>query len=199
MVNISNEIKSDVNQVSEAVARNLKEQRRNHKLSLEQLSRRCGVSKGMLSEIESGKANPSIAVLCRISAALGLSVADLVDVSEPLPVHVIQASEIPNLWAGPGGGSARLLSGTSGPNMVELWKWELFPGERFESQAHPPHTMELFHVESGTLTLGVQNREFVIPAGCSAVAKTDVSHTYRNAHDALLVFYMTVAELHDSP
>ena len=57
----------------------------NQKLSLDELSRRAGVSKGMLVEIEKGSANPSIAILCKLAAALGLSVADIVNVTRAPP------------------------------------------------------------------------------------------------------------------
>ena len=195
-VNISTDSGADVQTVSEAVAAKLKEHRKRQKLSLDELSRRAGVSKGMLVEIEKCAANPSIAILCKISAALGVSVADIVNVASAPAVHLIEAEDIPTLWTGPHGGSARLLAGTSGPNMIELWRWEMQPGELFESPGHPPGTVELFHVEQGQLNLKVDNTELVIQAGRSAVTKTDVPHHYANTGDTTLVFSMTVAELH---
>jgi transcriptional regulator with XRE-family HTH domain len=195
-VNISTDSGADVQTVSEAVATKLKEHRKRQKLSLDELSRRAGVSKGMLVEIEKGIANPSIAILCKISAALGVSVADIVNVTSAPSVHLIESEDIPTLWTGPKGGSARLLAGTSGPNMIELWRWEMQPGELFESPGHPQGTFELFHVEQGQLKMKVDKTELLIPTGCSAVAKTDVPHYYANEGDSTLVFTMTVAELH---
>ncbi|MGM3190688.1 XRE family transcriptional regulator [Dickeya dadantii subsp. dieffenbachiae] len=195
-VNISTESGADIQTVSEAVSRRIKAHRKKQKLSLDELSRRAGVSKGMLVEIEKCTANPSIAMLCKLAAALGLSVADIVNVTDAPAVYLIEREHIPTLWNGPHGGTARLLAGTSGPNMIELWRWEMFPGEVFESQGHPPGTRELFHVEAGMLNMKVDNTELIIPAGCSAVAKTDVPHRYANASDGKLVFTMTVAEFH---
>ncbi|TCW30765.1 helix-turn-helix domain-containing protein [Gulbenkiania mobilis] len=195
-VNISTDSGADVQSVSEAVAARLKEHRKKQKLSLDELSRRTGVSKGMLVEIEKCAANPSIAILCKIAAALGVSVADIVNVASAPAVHLIEGQDIPTLWTGPKGGGARLLAGTSGPNMIELWRWEMPPGELFESPGHPQGTFELFHVEQGQLTLTVEQIELIVPAGCSAVAKTDVPHRYANQGDSTLMFTMTVAELH---
>ncbi|WKV50618.1 MULTISPECIES: helix-turn-helix domain-containing protein [Dickeya] len=195
-VNISTESGADIQTVSEAVSRRIKAHRKKQKLSLDELSRRAGVSKGMLVEIEKCTANPSIAMLCKIAAALGLSVADIVNVTDAPAVYLIEQGNIPTLWNGPHGGTARLLAGTSGPNMIELWRWEMFPGEVFESPGHPQGTLELFHVESGMLSMKVDNTELIIPAGCSAVARTDVPHRYANANDSTLIFTMTVAELH---
>lgn len=195
-VNISTDPGADVQTVSKAVAAKLKDHRKRQKLSLDELSRRAGVSKGMLVEIEKCLANPSIAILCKLAAALGVSVADIVNVANAPTVHVIEGKDIPTLWTGPKGGTARLLAGTSGANMIELWRWEIQPGELFESPGHPQGTFELFHVEQGQLKMKVDTAELLIPAGCSAVARTDVPHHYTNDGDIKLVFTMTVAELH---
>jgi transcriptional regulator with XRE-family HTH domain len=171
-VNISTGLGADVQTVSEAVARRLKLERQSQKISLDELSRRAGVSKGMVVEIEKCAANPSIAILCKLAAALGLSVADVVNVARAPSAHLIKGEDIPTLWTGPSGGSARLLAGTSGPNMLELWRWDLFPEETFASSEHPKDTTELFHVTVG-------ESELIITKG-RAVAKTDVPHTYSN-------------------
>lgn len=126
---------------------------------------------------------------------LGISVADSVNVFSTPTAPLIKSEEIPTLWNGPSGGCARLLAGTSGPNMVELWRWELQPGEEFESNAHPAGTFELFYVDKGTLTLRVGETVLILKAGCSAVAQTDIVHRYVNAHTDPLVFNMTVVEL----
>ncbi|WP_438391920.1 XRE family transcriptional regulator [Caballeronia sp. DA-9] len=195
-VNISTLSGSGTEAVTEAVATRLREFRKKQKLTLDALSLRSGVSKGMLVEIEKGTANPSIAILCKISAALGVSVADIVNVASSPSVHLVAKKDIPTLWTGPMGGSARLLAGTSGPNMIELWRWEMQPGEHFESAGHPSGTFELLHVEKGELQLVVADTEWLISSGCSAIAKTDVPHQYANTGDTKLVFTMTVAELH---
>ena len=61
-----------------------------------------------------GAANPSIAILCKLAAALGVSVADIVNVSSEPQIHIIQEEAIPVLWQGAQGGYARLLAGTAG-------------------------------------------------------------------------------------
>ncbi|MDC6116608.1 XRE family transcriptional regulator [Serratia rubidaea] len=195
-VNKTTEAGADVVSVSAAVAGRIREFRRQQKLSLDELSRRAGISKGMLVEVEKAQANPSIAILCKIAAAMGLSVADIVDVASKPQAHLIPQQDIPTLWRGPQGGSARLLAGTSGPDMLELWRWEMQPGEHFSSEGHPAGTTELLHVESGSLTVQVGDVSLLVPAGSSAVAKTDAPHAYRNQGEDALVFTMTVMERH---
>jgi transcriptional regulator with XRE-family HTH domain len=185
---------ADVNTVNEAVSLRIKQFRKQRKISLDELSRKASVSKGMLVEIEGCKANPSIALLCRLAAAMGVSVADFVDVSARPDVHIIADKDIPELWTGDKGGSARLLAGSGGPDMLELWLWEMLPGEKFESPGHTSGTLELLHVKSGTLTLGVKESLFQVTAGFSVTAKTDVPHFYANQGENTLNFIMTVNE-----
>lgn len=64
-------------------------------MSLDELSRRASISKGMLVEMEKEAANPSIAILCKLAAALGVSVADIVNVSSEPALHIIPAEQIP--------------------------------------------------------------------------------------------------------
>ncbi|KFX21178.1 helix-turn-helix transcriptional regulator [Pectobacterium betavasculorum] len=185
---------ADVSTVNEAVSHRIKQYRKQKKLSLDELSRRANVSKGMLVEIEGCKANPSIALLCRLAAAMGVSIADFVDVSIKPDVHIIADTEIPELWRGEKGGNARLLAGSGGPDMTELWMWEMQPGEKFSSPGHPSGTLELLYVQSGTLTLGVKESLFQVISGYSATARTDVPHFYENQGENILKFIMTVNE-----
>ncbi|EPS0644028.1 helix-turn-helix domain-containing protein [Cronobacter malonaticus] len=195
-VNIMTEPGADVDSLSVALAQKLKSWRKEHKVTLDALSQRAGVSKGMLVELEKAAANPSIAILCKVAAALGLSVADLLDVASQPAARLIEATQIPVLWTGEYGGTARLLAGTSGPNMVELWRWEMQPGDVFTSQGHPQGTSELLHVEQGVLTLGVNDEVLQVSAGASAVARTDAPHRYSNEQQDTLIFTMTVHEPH---
>ena len=183
-------------QLIEIVSSRIRDRRRDQRLSLDRLAAIAGVSKGMLVQIEQGQANPSIATLCKVAAALGASVADLVQVAGRHPAEVMPAASPRLLWRGPKGGSATLLVGSAGPDMLELWSWELRPGERYDAPAHPEGTQELLHVVRGRLALAFGEISYVIETGGSAVAQTDRPHAYacdgkRPAH-----FTMVVAEWH---
>ena len=193
-VNITTGGGADAASINEAVAARIKRYRAVKKISLDELSRRAGVSKGMLVDIEACRANPSIALLCRLASAMGVAVADFVNVASAPPVKAIAAGDIPTLWQGEQGGHARLLAGTSGPDMVELWQWSLYPGEIFTSPGHGEGTTELLFVTEGALTLTVNDSLYLIPAGDSAVARTDAPHSYANAGETVTRFTMTVSE-----
>jgi transcriptional regulator with XRE-family HTH domain len=194
-VNITTDAGADVASVNQAVSDSIKSWRKSQKLSLDELSRRAGGSKGMLVEIEKGAANPSIAILCKVAAALGVSVADIVNVAHAPDAWLIENSEMPRLWQGEQGGYAQLLAGTRGPDMIELWRWQMFSGEVFRSTGHSSGTLELLHVEQGSLALTVGEQTLVVQQGCAAVARTDMPHAYASADHLPVIFTMTVAEL----
>lgn len=170
--------------------------RRSRKLSCDALAQHAGVSKGTLVQIEQQRANPSISTLCRLAAALEVSVADLV--APPgigaQPVTLVRAPEARRLWSGPKGGSAVLLAGTAGPDMLEIWNWVLMPDERFEAAIHGRGTRELIHVIEGNLVLEVDGSIHLVAAGTSAIALTDRPHAYANPGQEPVRFTMTVHE-----
>lgn len=76
------------------VGQEIKVRREQHGLSLGDLARLSGVSKGYLSEIESNPAaKPSAATLLKIALALGTSVAELLGQRRPQETAAIEISE----------------------------------------------------------------------------------------------------------
>ena len=57
-------------ELNRAVAENIKRIRKSKKLSMERLAAESGVSRSMLGQIERGEANPSVAILGKLAAAL---------------------------------------------------------------------------------------------------------------------------------
>lgn len=194
--NKSTTVDDEAELVSKAIQSRIAATRRARGLTFDQLATLSGVSKGMLVQIEQGKANPSIAILCKVASALRVSVAELVETPDESrsPVRSIPADDAKQLWSGPNGGSAVLLVGTEGPDMLELWHWELHPGERFEAQPHSRGTRELLNVTQGTLELEVDGVSYPLGKGGSAVARTERPHAYACAGSTVTKFTMVVLE-----
>lgn len=193
-VNITTGTGSDASAINATLSRYIKQYRRQKRLSLDELSRLTGVSKGMLVDIEACRANPSIGLLCRLASAIGVSVADVVNIANKPSIHLIVAEDIPQLWSGEHGGSAKLVAGTSGPDMIELWQWTIYPEEIFNAEPHSQGTNELLHVTQGSLLLTIGEDKVVIKQGCSAIARTDVPHSYASSENSPVEFTMTVFE-----
>ncbi|MFI6514475.1 helix-turn-helix domain-containing protein [Spirillospora sp. NPDC050679] len=185
---------SDQEAIGEAVARTVRALRAGHGWSLDELAGRSGVSKGVLVGLEQGRGNPNLGTLIRISEALGVPLTRLVQVEEQPAVRLFPPERQVALWHGPSGGRGLLLGGSDPRPSLELWRWELRPGEVRDSDPHVPGTKEIVYVEDGVLTLRVDGRSDRLEAGTAAVFVGDRPHSYGNDSDRELRFVLAVLD-----
>ncbi|WP_030901497.1 helix-turn-helix domain-containing protein [Streptomyces sp. NRRL F-5126] len=170
----------DLDQLTQALGRNLKHWRADRGLTLDALAERSGVSRGMIIQIEQARTNPSVGTTVKLADALGVSIATLLDFERGPQVRIVGADQTVRMWSTPAGSHASLLVGSESDGPRELWRWTLMPGDASTSDPHPPATTELIHVSAGELTLVVDGSEHTVPAGSSAAFEANVSHAYRN-------------------
>jgi transcriptional regulator with XRE-family HTH domain len=179
--------------VNAAVGRNVRGHRTRMAWTLEDLAARSGVSKGMLSQIEQARTNPSVATICRLATALGVSVASLVEAPEMPSARVVRADEAVTLWTGGQEGSAaRLLVGSGTSQQVELWDVRMLPGDGYGSDGHPTGTRELLLVVEGELTLELDGVPHRVGAGDAIAFVADRPHAYRNRGSSPLRYALSV-------
>ena len=171
---------TDMPDVTAAVARTLQALRADRGWSLDQLAARSGVSKGVLVALEQGRSNPNLATLARIGDAFGVPVTQLVDVGGEPAVRISRPDASRVLWHGPSGGTGTIIGATDPPWAVELWHWEVMPGETFGGEAHAPATREMAWVQSGTLTLTVAGESHPVSSGQCARFPGSRPHRYSN-------------------
>lgn len=175
------------------VARNVRAARVRAGLSLEELGRRAGVSKGALAALEKAQGNPNLATLVRLADTLGIPVPALMQgPPEERTVRVATAEDVAPLWTGEHGGEARLMLVTPGPAPVEVWRWRLHPGEAYPSHPHQAGVVETISVTAGEMTLVVDGAEHTVAAGQTATFDGDSPHTYRGSGTGPCDFIMTV-------
>ena len=179
--------------VNAAVARNVRAQRTSLAWTLDDLAARSGVSKGMLSQVEQARTNPSVATICRLATALGVSIASLVEAPEGPSARVVRAEEAVTLWTGGHQDSwARLLVGSGTSQQVELWDVRMVAGDGYASEGHPSGTRELLLVIDGELTLELDGDPHQVGAGDAIAFVADRPHAYRNRGSAPLRYSLSV-------
>ncbi|WP_329589375.1 XRE family transcriptional regulator [Streptomyces sp. NBC_01005] len=174
------------------VAHNVRAARTRAGLSLDELGRRAQVSKGALVALERAQGNPNLATLVRLADTLGISVSALMQGPPEGRVRVVAADAVAPLWTGSQGGEARLMLTTSGPAPVEIWRWQLEPGEEYPSHPHQAGVTETISVTSGRMTLVVDGTEYPVEAGQTATFDGDSAHTYRGSGTGTCHLIMTV-------
>lgn len=157
-------------------------------LSLDELSRRAGVSKSMLSQIERGQANPTVAVVWRLANALGVPLAELLDSASALPappaITRVAAHETPTLRGPEAGCELRILGPIDSAGQFEWYELTLAPGAQLASQPHEPGTREHLTVLDGTLTLQAGDASTPLAAGETARYAADQTHRIHNVGEA---------------
>jgi len=184
---------TDLELLTQALARNVRRWRTERGFTLDAPAARAGVSRGMLIQIEQARTNPSIGTVVKIGAALGVSVPTLLEYERGPQVRVGPADQAVRLWHTEAGSWNRLLVGTEAPGPLEMWDWRLMPGESSDSDPHPAGTFELLHVTAGELTLTVDGEEHRVPAGASASFEANVPHVYGNRGDVPMEMVLTVS------
>ncbi|MFE5092602.1 helix-turn-helix domain-containing protein [Streptomyces sp. NPDC056638] len=174
------------------LAHNVRAARTRAGLSLDELGRRAQVSKGALVGLEKAQGNPNFATLVRLADTLGISVSALMEGPAEGRVRVVTADAMAPLWTGAQGSEARLMLTTSGPAPVEVWRWQLEPGEEYPSHPHQAGVVETVSVTSGRMTLVVDGTEHTVEAGQTATFDGDAPHTYRGSGTETCNLIMTV-------
>lgn len=179
-------------EIAAQIAARVRTARTQRRWTLDELAARSGVSRRLIVQIEQAEANPSLATLLKLAAALGVTLTELLDdPPQDRPVAVVPQDEAMTLWSTPAGSAARLLV-SHGP--LELWTWTLQPGDRRTSQPHRPGALELVTVHSGTLRLEIGDHHVDIPAADSAWLQATHPHAYANHVATAASFTLVVLE-----
>lgn len=152
-------------------------------LSLDALSRKAGVSKSMLSQIERAQANPTVAVVWRLANALGVPLGDLLG-APPAPaepgITVVPAHATPSLRHPDGACELRILGPIELAGQFEWYALSLQSGGALESEAHEAGTREHLTVLSGVLEVAAGDSQQRLKAGETARYAADRLHAIRN-------------------
>jgi transcriptional regulator with XRE-family HTH domain len=171
------------------VAANLRRLRREREWSLEELSNRAGVSRAMLSQVETGKTTPTIAVLWKIATGFGVPFTELLREGAAPDITVVRAGKTPAIQSADRKFRSIPLSPPGALTGVELYRITIDPGGESSSPAHAPGTVEVVSVESGRLRVTVGEREVVLDRGDSACFPADVDHAYASVSDEACVLH----------
>jgi len=160
--------------------------RRRKHLTLAGLAKRCGCTTGLLSKIESGKSNPSLAILNKIAVALGFSLADLMAGESKATCHdTAAADETAAHWTPTAKGyEFQLLAGRRTeklmqPVLVRARKGRMRKG----AMNHPGE--EWIHVLKGRMRYRVGAAEYVLGPGDSLYFDAEEDHDLEPLSDGV--------------
>jgi len=180
----------DPKKLLRSISGNVVNKRRALQWSQQQLAERSKVSRRMIGMIESGESNVSLATLGHIAAAFNLTFSELVNdhvAHDNLPEKGLR------LWQGGRPGTkVDLLQSFPASRTVELWKWTIAPGDRYQGEPDLPGYREMIYVIRGELTLERETGTQVLKAGESIAFAADRPYAFANTGKGSLSFTLNV-------
>ena len=181
----------DLEIVNKYVCGQVKQLRKRRGWTLEQLSGLSGVSRSMLSQVERGAANPTLAVAFRIAQAFDVSLGDLVDGATRRPIiEVIRSDEDVSVFRDDQTCRIRTLSPLNLEKDVEFYEVTLHAGESLASAAHFAGTREFLTVQQGKVRVNSGNESVEIRKGDSVQYMADVDHSITNVGKSDAVMFL---------
>ena len=158
------------------IAKNIRQLRESRNLSQEQVAKLSGIPRPTWSNLESGDANPTIAVLLRVAASLQVSIEELIG-SPREACKFYSADKLPVQRRGEASIRKLLPEGLPG---VEFDRIELPPGSRMAGIPHRTGTREYLTCEKGSIELAVSGEKYRLSPGDVVVFRGDQRHSYAN-------------------
>ena len=170
------------------LAHNLRYLRESRGLTQAQVSKLAGIPRPTWANLESGEANPTLAVLVRVAAALQVTIEELL--SPPrASARRYTPDELPQRIRG--GVEVRKLLPDALPGL-DIERMALPPGARMVGTPHTPGTREYLTCESGQVELVVAGEQWTLSPGDVVVFRGDQRHSYVNDGDRPAVAYSAV-------
>lgn len=163
-------------------------------MTLEQLASASGVSRSMLSQIERGKANPTLAVTQRIAQTFGMSIGELVDDPNAISnIDVVRGDDPATLFRADDECELRTLSPLNLEKNIEFYAVTLEPAASLNSAAHFEGTREMFTVASGAALIRAGASEISLAEGDTGHYRADIPHAISAVGEQTLSGFLVVS------
>jgi len=174
--------------LSGRLAQNIKQLRLARGFTQQQLADLSGLPRATCSNLESGSANPTLAVLHALAKALQIPIEELVSVPRADVQHYPRGA-LPTRVRGNVTVSTLLPDVIPG-TMIE--RLEIPEGGRLIGTPHTPGTREYLSCEAGELELVAAGESFRLAPGDVVVFRGDQRHSYHNRGRKTAVGYSVV-------
>jgi transcriptional regulator with XRE-family HTH domain len=174
--------------LAERLARNVRQLRESRGLTQGQIARLAGLPRATWGHLETGAANPTLAVLDKVATALQVPIEELTAAPRSLgrlyPKGALRLRR-------QGDGVVQQLLPDPIPGML-IDRMEIPARGRIPGVPHMPGTREYFTCESGRVELAVSGETHRLQPGDVLVFRGDQRHSYRNPGPETAVGYSVV-------
>ena len=165
------------------LADNVRKLREARGLSQQRMAELSGIPRPTWASLESGTANPTLAVLSKAATALQVSIEELVGAPRA-EVRRVRAGEVREKRRQGAHIRPLILEAISG---LEISRFELEPNGRMVGVPHTPGTREYLTCERGRIELIVAGEHWGLEEGDMLVFRGDQRHSYLNPDSKVAV------------
>ncbi len=174
----------------------VKEIRKDNQMTLKILSEKSGVSKAMLSQIESDKVNPTISTVWKIATGLGVDINELTRVvSVKNRNFTLTKSDeiiIADPLEGEEGIQVKDLTSMDMVEDIEIFLMTFKKGKKLFSVPHFTGTEEFLTLLDGTITVTAGKNVIQMNKGDFLSYHSDIEHSIENTGENNAVVHMVV-------
>ncbi|MGD0677772.1 MAG: XRE family transcriptional regulator [Polyangiaceae bacterium] len=162
------------------VAESLRKLRKDRDLSLDELALASGVSRAALSQVETCRSNPSLAVLWKIAVGLNVPFHTLLGRNESESARLLRTSDATPLRTSDGRVESRLLSPSGAAARLEIYELRFQVKGTLRSEPHGLGAHETVILLTGQLRINVREQSYDLTPGDTLFFEANVPHSYEN-------------------
>ncbi|MDO4364944.1 MAG: XRE family transcriptional regulator [Clostridia bacterium] len=178
--------------VGKIIAHNLKKIREERNLSQGQLANIAGVSKVIISQIEKGDSNPTINTIWKLTGALGLPYASLLE-PESDKTEYIKKANVPVLVED----KYHIFTyyPKNSDRNFEIYQIKMDGGCNHPSIGHSSNSYEYIILTEGKITVTVDEKEYILEKCDALYFDASVPHCYINNENEPAVMTLIIQYL----
>jgi len=160
---------------------NIKRLREEQDLTLRVLAKKLGISASFLSQVESGKASPSLSTLKSISDALSTTIGNLIGEAQKLEDNpVVRSSERKHVQEASKGINLYLLTSRDPNKQMEPLLFKLKEGATSGERSYKHFGQEFVMVLRGVIEVTLNDISYILKKGDSIYFNSSVPHAFKN-------------------
>lgn len=170
------------------LGRNVRSLREGRAMTQAQMAKLASLPRATWANLESGAANPTLAVLDAVATAFQVTIEELIAAPRSEARHYPKDALFTKTR---GAVTVRKLLPDPIPGM-EIDRMDFPPGSKMVGVPHTPGTREYLTCESGELLLVASGEEYRLAAGDVVAFRGDQRHSYANTATKKAVVYSVV-------
>lgn len=160
------------------IAQRIKKIRTEKDLTLEEVARRTGLTKGLLSKIENSKVSPPVSTLVKVAKALGVSLSDLFGPSDAHQIKIVRKEQRLkyNPENSPGGQVVESLVSGFRNQKIEPMIITIDDPEKYKTKFYNHPGQEFIFILAGAMKYFYKDEEYLVSEGDSLYFNSEYQH-----------------------